>query len=119
MTWGRAFNGHGPDLFGLCLGLDPKARVLSCQEHLEWEHLGDRAGDRTVVTTPRPSRAAVALARSLLTMTAGRRLFASPGRAGSRSVRRISPRSINESVGSLESQSTASPEASHSSQAAA
>src|SRR4029453_5660441 len=51
-----------------------------------------------IVTTPRPRRAAVALARSLLTITPGRRLFASLPCAGSRSIRRISPRSIGHPV---------------------
>jgi len=53
----------------------------------------------TTVTTPRPRRSAVPFARSLLTMTAGRRLFASPPRTGSRSNRRISPRRIGQPVG--------------------
>src|SRR5690348_10297867 len=52
----------------------------------------------TTVTTPRPSRAAVAFARSLLTTTAGRCLFASLPRAGSKSTCQISPRSITETV---------------------
>jgi len=46
----------------------------------------------TTVSTPRASRAAVALARSLLTVTAGRRLSVSLPRVGARSVSRISPR---------------------------
>ena len=41
----------------------------------------------TMVTTPRPRRAAVALARSLLTTTAGRCLVASLPRTGSTSTR--------------------------------
>src|SRR6478609_3660366 len=53
----------------------------------------------TTVTTPRPNCAATVLAWSLLTMTAGRRLSASPGRAGARSVSRTSPRRIGEPVG--------------------
>jgi len=53
----------------------------------------------TMVMTPRPCRAALALALSLLTITAGRRWLASLPRTGSRSVRRISPRSMKESVG--------------------
>src|SRR4051794_2758240 len=52
----------------------------------------------TIVTTPRPRRAATALARSLLTSTAGRRLFASLPRTGSRSTSRISPRRIGHAV---------------------
>ncbi len=52
----------------------------------------------TTVTTPRPKRAAVALARSLLTTIAGRRLSASLPRAGSRSISRTSPRRICEPV---------------------
>ena len=49
---------------------------------------------RTIVTTPPPSRSAAALAPSLLTSTASRRLSASLPRAGSRSrsTRRTSPR---------------------------
>src|SRR5580658_5922010 len=54
----------------------------------------------TTVTTPRPKRAAVTLAPSLLTTTAGRRLLASAPRTGSRSTRRISPRRIGpEAIG--------------------
>src|SRR4051812_14053757 len=52
----------------------------------------------TTVTTPRPSRVAVELAWSLLTMIAGRRLFASLPRDGSRSMIRISPRRIGDPV---------------------
>src|SRR5664279_2054229 len=52
----------------------------------------------TTVTTPRPSRAAVAFALSLLTITAGRRLLDSLPRTGSRSTSRISPRRIGQSV---------------------
>src|ERR1700756_3787302 len=52
----------------------------------------------TIVTTPRPSREAVAFARSLLTTTAGRRLFTSLPRAGLKSTCQISPRSITEPV---------------------
>src|SRR5579884_1753610 len=52
----------------------------------------------TTVITPRPSRAAVALARSLLTITAGRRLLASLPRTGSKSTCQISPRRIPEPV---------------------
>ncbi len=48
----------------------------------------------TTVITPRPSRTQSAFAPSLLTTTAGRRLFASAPRVGSRSTRRISPRRI-------------------------
>src|SRR4051794_38031609 len=53
----------------------------------------------TTVTTPRPRRAAVVLARSLLTTTAGRLLLASLPRDGSKSTCQISPRSIAEPVG--------------------
>jgi hypothetical protein len=49
----------------------------------------------TMVITPRPKRAAVELAPSLLTMTAGRRLFASAPLTGSKSTRRISDRCIS------------------------
>src|ERR1035441_9195409 len=48
----------------------------------------------TTVTTPRPSRVAVALAASLLTTTAGRVLLASDPRAGSRVTGAVSPRRI-------------------------
>src|SRR2546428_4837124 len=48
----------------------------------------------STVITPRPRRAATALAPSLLTMTAGRRLLASEPRPGSKSTTRISPRRI-------------------------
>src|SRR3954464_13554324 len=50
------------------------------------------------VTTPRCRRAAVALAWSLLTMIAGRRLAASFPSTGSRSTSRTSPRSIVQPV---------------------
>jgi hypothetical protein len=46
----------------------------------------------TTVITPRPSRAAVLLAASLLTTTGGRVLLAADPRAGSRSTVTISPR---------------------------
>jgi len=46
----------------------------------------------TTVITPRPSRSAVRFAPTLLTTTAGRRLFASALRAGSKSTMQISPR---------------------------
>src|SRR5215471_1906994 len=46
----------------------------------------------TTVITPRPRRVAVALAASLLTTTAGRILFASDPRLGSRLTWTISPR---------------------------
>src|SRR5215469_8721526 len=46
----------------------------------------------TTVITPRPRRAAAALAASLLTTTAGRILLASDPRAGSRLTWTISPR---------------------------
>src|SRR5215469_319300 len=46
----------------------------------------------TTVITPRPRRVAAALAASLLTTTAGRILFASDRRAGSRLTWTISPR---------------------------
>ena len=49
----------------------------------------------TTVTTPRPNRSAVLFAPSLLTMTAGRRLFDSDPTTGSRSTQRISPRRTN------------------------
>ncbi|AAK44696.1 Putative uncharacterized protein [Mycobacterium tuberculosis variant bovis] len=48
----------------------------------------------TTGTTPRSRRIAAALALSLLTITAGRRIFAALPRAGSRSTCQISPRSI-------------------------
>src|SRR5208337_1999234 len=48
----------------------------------------------TTVITPRPSWAAVALAASLLTITAGRVLLASDPREGSRLTMTISPRRI-------------------------
>lgn len=50
------------------------------------------------VITPRPSHAALALARSLLTITTGRRVVAALPRGGSKSVKRISPRSFEEPV---------------------
>src|SRR5580692_4404021 len=49
-----------------------------------------------MVMTPRPRRSAEVFAPSLLTITAGRRLFASAPRAGSRSTRQISPRRISQ-----------------------
>src|ERR1700682_265170 len=52
----------------------------------------------TTVTTPRPSRVAVALARSLLTTTAGRALFASLPRPAPTTTCHISPRSITEPI---------------------
>src|ERR1700757_1360035 len=52
----------------------------------------------TTVTIPRPRRVAAALARSLLTMTAGRCVLASLPRAGSRSTCHTSPRSIDDAV---------------------
>src|SRR5580692_11286929 len=51
-----------------------------------------------MVMTPRPRRSAEVFAPSLLTITAGRRLFASLPRAGARSTRQISPRRIAEPV---------------------
>ncbi|CNL47644.1 Uncharacterised protein [Mycobacterium tuberculosis] len=48
----------------------------------------------TTGTTPRSRRIAAALALSLLTITAGRRIFAALPRAGSRSTCQISPHSI-------------------------
>jgi hypothetical protein len=48
----------------------------------------------TTVITPRPSRAAVALAASLLTTMAGRILLASDPIAGSRLTVTMSPRRI-------------------------
>ena len=50
------------------------------------------------VTTPLPRRVAVALALSLLTTTAGRRLSASLPREGSKSATRISPLSTSQPV---------------------
>ena len=73
----------------------------------------------TTVTTPRPSLEAAALARSLLTTIAGRRLFASLPRVGSRSTSRTSPAALVSPSAVVASQAERSPDDSHSSQAAA
>jgi hypothetical protein len=91
-----AFNAHRADLLGLGLCVMAQPGALGGKKSLKREDAGDVTG--TIVTMPRPKRSAVAFARSLLTITAGRRLLASAPSTGSRSVRRISPRRIREPV---------------------
>jgi len=90
----EALNCHEAHLLGLRLGILAKAGGGFGQQHLERVDPANARGHRHDRTTPRPSCDAVALARSLLTTTAGRRLPAFAPAAGPRSTIRISPRSI-------------------------
>ena len=75
-----------PDLLSLRLGVATEARLGGWKQDLERIDALDVRCHGNDRDDPRPRRLAVALAASLLTMTAGRRLFASEPRAESRST---------------------------------
>lgn len=95
----QPLDGYRADLLGLGLGVLTQPGRSGGQQSLERKIRSVLLVTGTTVTTQRPSRAAIEFARSLLTISAGRRLLASLPRAGSRSASRISPRSIGDPVG--------------------
>ena len=108
--WAEALDRHGPHLLGLGFRIDTQTRLVSGKQSLEGEHLGRLLVTGKTVITPRPKRAAVALALSLLTTTAwcfaGSRPHA-PARGRSGGFHRATSMSPSAAVAS---QSTASPE---------
>ena len=90
-----ALDRDGSDPLSLSLRVTLEAGARSVQQHLERMDAVNVEVTGTTVITPRPRRSAVVLAPSLLTMTAGRGVFASAPRDGSRSTSRISPRRIS------------------------
>ena len=87
-------HGHRTNLLRLRLRITLETRCHRWEEDLERIDMLIIDVTGTTVTTPRPRRVAVMFAPSLLTMIAGRRLFASEPIAGSKSTLWISPRSI-------------------------
>ena len=91
-----AFDRYGADLLGLGLGVHREAGLLSGEKNLERKDPAGVAGDGHDRDDATAESGCLSRWRGRYwTMTAGRRLSASPDRAGSRSVSRISPRSIS------------------------